>query len=88
MSEIPTMQELFGNAQCGDIHGPDYQPHNVTIVPVLGYDRKPRFAVKDFDGTCYATADTRARAESMARVRKGVIKAAITRRRNKVARSS
>jgi len=65
----------------GDIHGPDYRPSNVRIIN-NGSESHP-WSVLDFDGTLYGRYRTHDQAKARANVRKGVIKAALTRRANK-----
>lgn len=72
------------------IHGPDYRPSNVRIVRIEAddyYYGRATWRVLDFDGTTYFQGN-RSDAERHARVRKGVIKAALTRRANKARREA
>jgi glucan biosynthesis protein len=64
------------------ISGPDYVPSNVRIEdrPERG---TYRYIVVDFDGTDLQAFSNRADAESRRNVRRGVIRAALTRRANK-----
>lgn len=62
-----------------------YRPENVRVVDRDGSPYGPtfRFLLLDHDGTELQWFESRADAESRARSRRGVIRAALTRRANK-----
>lgn len=66
-----------------------YRPENVRVVERDGgpYGPRCRFLLLDHDGTELQWFETRACADERARVRRGVIKAALTRRANKAKKS-
>jgi hypothetical protein len=64
----------------------EYRPENVRIIQAPNpspYNGKPYWLVIDTDGTACGSGETYELAAQRARVRKGVIKAAISRRANK-----
>lgn len=76
-----------------DIHSDAYRPWNVHVVPAEQIDARwaspsTRWIVVDFDGTPMQGFANRADAEARCRSRRGVIKAALSRRANKARRAA
>lgn len=65
-----------------------YRPENVRVIQApkpSPYNGKAYWLVIDTDGTACGSGETYELAQQRARVRRGVVKAAVTRRANKAA---